>query len=398
MKIVCVGGGPAGLYFACLMKLHGRHHDITILERHSARRVLGTGIVLWDDMLDELMRNDGDSGRAICSNATVWHDQMVLVKNQGIHLGGYGFGIDRSLLLEILARRAASLGVKIQFGYDVSDPAEFHEADLIVACDGINSRIRERYRQQFQTRFSLGGNRYVWLSTPRVLSSFTFAFERTTAGWIWFHAYPFNSYSSTVIVECSEMTWRALGFDTITLDKCLRILEGIFTRHLDGASLMGRREVTTQDHWSRFKCVTNGAWSHRNIVLMGDSAHSTHFTIGSGTRLAFGDAIALAVALRESSDLSEALENYENVRRAALLPWQTDAMSSMLWFERVEDHIECDPMRFAFALASRRGEPPAWRYLVHVATQIPILGSARRGYALAKERIRCYGRMRSHSR
>src|SRR5215210_7983851 len=212
MRIVCVGGGPAGLHFAICMKLRDKDHEVTVIERHPAGVAYGWGVVFWDDMLDNLYDNDPESAWEIRDRSVLWDDQEVHVRGkQTIPIGGYGFSIGRKPLLDILAKRATNLGAAVQFEREVEDLSEFADADLIVACDGVNSLVRQVYADKFQTNVDVGRNKYIWLGARKVFDTFTFAFEETNAGWIWFHAYRFNADTSTFIVECSPETWKGLG-------------------------------------------------------------------------------------------------------------------------------------------------------------------------------------------
>jgi anthraniloyl-CoA monooxygenase len=399
MRIVCVGAGPAGLYFAILAKLSNKAHDISVIERNPAGVTYGWGVVFWEDLLDDLYRNDPESARAIAEAAVRWEAQEVHLRGQRTtHVGRAGFSLGRDRLLEVLVRRAVGLGIDVQLQREIEELSEFADADLIVACDGVNSKIRQLHGDHFRTRAELGRNKYIWLGTDKVFDAFTFAFEETPAGWIWFHAYRFNSEASTFIVECPPETWRALGFDRLGPDEALRCLEDIFRRHLDGHSLISQSRDRCKAQWLNFKRITNKRWHHGKVVLMGDAAHTTHFSIGSGTKLAMQDAIGLARSLRDHEDLPAALEAYEEERRGALRPLQSEARRSARWFENVPRHVAQPATRFAYALLSRRGGPAKWRYLLHLANQeVALRGLLRwlhsaRGWARARRRAMWVGR------
>ncbi|WP_433380699.1 FAD-dependent monooxygenase [Actinoplanes sp. CA-142083] len=365
MRITCVGGGPAGLYFAVLATKAG--HQVTVLERNPAGVTYGWGVVFWDDLLDDLFRHDPVSAQRIWDAAYKWDEYEVRATGKPVnYLAGYGFSLGRHRLLDILAERATELGVDLRYRADVSD---LPPADLVVACDGAGSRIRERDAEHFGAEVELGRNRYIWLGTPHVFRTFTFGFEKTEAGWIWFHAYPFTDEASTFIVECTPETWEGLGFGELTgRDGCDR-LSTIFARHLDGEPLIDQRAETGGTGWLTFRRVTNRRWDHGNVVLMGDAAHTTHFAIGSGTKLAMQDAMALATSLETADDLPVALERYEDRRRSQLAPLQEAAKASSEWFERMPDHGDLPGKQFSYALSNRRGAYPLWRYLLHVTTQ-----------------------------
>lgn len=370
MRIVCIGAGPAGLYFSILAKLSNRNHDVTVIERNPAGVTYGWGVVFWEDLLDDLYRSDRESAEAIATAAARWDAQEVHIRGQHTtHVGGYGFSVGRERLLEILVRRALSLGVNVQFQREVENLSEFADADLIVACDGANSKLRQLHGNPFQTHLELGRNKYIWLGTDKVFDAFTFAFERTPAGWLWFHAYRFNHESSTCIVECQEATWEALGFGQLGSEETLRRLEDIFQRHLKGRSLINQTRSRGKTQWLNFRRITNERWHYGKVALMGDAAHTTHFSIGSGTKLAIQDAIGLARKLRGNVHLPAALAEYEEERRIALLPLQSAARRSAEWFEELPRYVEQDATRFAFALLNRRGDPAGWRYLLHLANQ-----------------------------
>jgi anthraniloyl-CoA monooxygenase len=384
MRITCVGGGPAGLYFAILARKAG--HEVTVLERNPAGVTYGWGVVFWDDLLDDLFRHDPVSARRIWDAAYKWDEYEVRATGKAVnHLAGYGFSLGRHRLLDILSARAAELGVELRYRSEVSDPPT---ADLVVACDGAGSRIREENAAHFGAETAYGRNRYIWLGTPKVFRTFTFGFEKTEAGWIWFHAYPFTEEASTFIVECTHQTWAGLGFAELTgRDGCDR-LAGIFAAHLDGEPLIDQRAETGGTGWLSFRRVTNRRWDLGSTVLMGDAAHTTHFAIGSGTKLAMQDAMALAEAIATpqgsgfsapsvgpgagggtADDLPAALERYEHTRKAALAPLQQAALASSEWFERMNEYGDLPSKQFSYALSNRRGEYPLWRYLLHVSTQ-----------------------------
>jgi anthraniloyl-CoA monooxygenase len=396
VKIVCVGGGPAGLYLALSAKLRNKDHEVTVVERNPAGVTYGWGVTFSDDLLDSLYRNDPDTGQQINDQPASWVNQEVRVPGRRpTPLGGYGYAIGRDRLLDILVRRAAALGVRLEFGREARELAEFPDADLVVVCDGANSRLREPYADEFGTNVHLTRNKYIWLGTHQIFDSFVFAFEKTAAGWVWFYAYRFNADTTTFIVECSSLTWTALGFDVLRPEESLKLLERIFRRHLDGHSLIGPpHSPGTVTPWLNFGYVTNRSWHHGNVVLLGDAAHTTHFSTGSGTTLAIQDAIALADKLQEHDELPAALEAYQVERRTALLPAQSAALNSTRWFENVHHHIGQEATRFAYDLWGRRGVYPLWRYQLYLATQIATLRRLRLSLSAARRQVRARRRVR----
>lgn len=370
MRIVCVGGGPAGLYFSILAKLADARHEVTVFERDPPGVTYGWGVTIMDDLLDDLFRKDPESARQVWASADRWNENEVRVAGKPVaYIGGYGFSVGRHRLLDILATRATGLGVDINYVCEVDDPSRFTDADLVIACDGANSKLRRRNAVEFQTMIQMGQNKYIWLGTDRQSDKFTFAFERTSAGWIWLYAYPFTEGASTCIAECAPETWSALGFDRLDPGHTIEALEGIFHCYLDGSSLMNQTRGPAPSGWLNFKWVTNGSWHHDRVVLMGDAAHTTHFAIGLGTKLAIQDAICLAERLEQEVDVARAVREYEEERRAALRPLQQAARSSSEWFENVPAHIDQRVTQFAYSLWNRRGGRPRWHYAFHIAVQ-----------------------------
>jgi len=395
VKIICVGGGPAGLYFAILMKLRDASHDVTVIERNPAGVTYGWGVVFWDDLLDALYRCDPVSAREVHHSAIQWHDQEVHVGPGRAHIGGYGFSMSRKRLLDILCRRATSLGADVQFERSVADPSELAGADLIVACDGAHSQIRQRFAGHFQTCAHEGRNKYIWLGTTKPFDAFTFAFEEIPSGCIWFHGYRFDAAASTCIVECAPETWNRMGFGELSSADGTGLLQDIFKGHLDGHPLMCQTPVLGKAPWLNFVRITNGSWSRGNVVLMGDAAHTTHFSIGSGTKLAIEDAIALAENLDGRNDLSADLRSYESQRKSALLPLQIEARDSAEWFETVDGREHEDSVQLAYSLWQRRNGPAPpqhWRYYVHLATQRPVPRRARRAVSSGRRWLHTHRR------
>ena len=398
MRITCAGGGPAGLYFAVLAKLSDPAHEVTVIERNPAGVTYGWGVVFWDDLLDDLFRHDPVSARMIADAARGWDEYEVhATGKRDAVLPGYGFSLGRKQLLDILSRRASELGVRIRYRDEVDDPAELAGADLVVACDGGRSRLRDRFAEHHGTAIDEGENKYIWLGTPHVFRTFRFGFVETHAGWIWFHAYPFTDGLSTFIVECRPETWSALGFDQLDAQRGTAKLAQIFAEHLDSQPLIDHRAEVGGTGWLTFRRVTNERWDHGNVVLMGDAAHTTHFAIGSGTKLAIQDAMALAEELAEAGDPAVALERYEHRRKSEIAPLQRAAKSSSEWFERMPAYGDLPALKFSYALSDRRGEYPLWRYMVHVAAQNRMTRALLR-WALSARRSRRARRRATHTK
>jgi 2-polyprenyl-6-methoxyphenol hydroxylase-like FAD-dependent oxidoreductase len=384
MRIICVGGGPAGLYFAISAKRRDPGQHITVIERDPPEATYGWGVVYWDNLLDMMFRNDVESARRIRCASRLWQEQEIRVDGASAYLPGYGYSIQRSALLDILTRRARELDVVVRDGqrFDPASPldrAELAEADLVVASDGAHSAIRAAHHDSFGARTALGDNRYIWLGTPTVFSKFTFSFRRTAHGCLWFHAYPSSADISTCIVECTTQTWHAHGFDRLDPADGLALLCSIFDADLGGAGLISQPR-SEPARWLRFAEITNDRWVHDNIALLGDAAHTTHFTIGSGTRLAMIDAVSLAQCLYEEPVVALALREYQARRQPALRTTQASARASQAWFEHIDHYLDQDPALFAYSMSCRQGEQPPWRYRKHLATQLGLVRAGRRRY------------------
>ena len=356
MKIVCIGGGPAGLYFSILMKKADPRHDITVIERNRPEDTFGWGVVFSDATLGNFAKADPESHAEILRNFHRWDDIDVFFRGTKITSGGHGFcGIARRKLLNILQARAAALGVTQVFETEVVDDAKFATCDLIVAADGVNSLIRKKYAEQFQPDIDVRKCRYIWLGSRQKLDAFTFAFEETQWGWFQLHAYRFDADLSTFIVETREETWRAAGLDQADQAASIAFCERVFAKYLDGHSLMSNARHLRGSAWLNFNRVLCRKWHHRNIVLIGDAAHTAHFSIGSGTKLAMEDAIALCRAVSEQTvseqpNVTRALESYQEERNVEALKLQSAARNRMEWFENVARYVHLDPLQFSYTL------------------------------------------------
>jgi len=351
MKIVCIGGGPSGLYFALLYKKARPDADITVVERNAAGVTFGWGVVFSDETLSYLEENDGPTYQAITKSFAHWTAIDIFYKGACLRSDGHGFsGIARQELLQILQDRCRELGVRLQFDTEIDDYTTFtKDADLVIACDGVKSKIRERHAEAFQPSVEMRSARYIWLGTKKKFDAFTFYFKENEHGMFQVHAYRFDADTSTFIVECDEASFLAAGLDKATTEESIAYCEKLFAEHLEGERLLPNRSM-----WNQFPTIKNERWSHRNVVLMGDAAHTAHFSIGSGTKMAMEDSIALVKALLDTKDnVAAALELYETERRPIVERTQKAAQDSLEWFENVKRYREQDPTQFAFSLLTR---------------------------------------------
>jgi anthraniloyl-CoA monooxygenase len=356
MKIACLGGGPAGLYFAISMKLRDASHDITVIERNRADDTFGWGVVLSDETLANLKDNDPVSAEAIQNRFAYWDDIALVHRGERLVSSGHGFcGIGRRKLLELLQERAVALGVKLEFETEIDDiEALCDQHDLVVAADGVNSRARAHFEAHFRPEVDRRACKFVWLGTHQKFDdAFTFIFEETEHGWVWAHAYQFDSDTATFIVECSEATWDAWGFGSMSQDESIAACERIFAAHLDGNGLMSNARHLRGSAWLNFNRVLCETWFHRNVVLLGDSSATAHFSIGSGTKLALESAIALADLIHSEDRLETAFARYQEDRRLDVLRLQSAARNSTEWFEDVERYLHLDPVQLNYSLLTR---------------------------------------------
>ena len=355
MKIACIGGGPAGLYFAILMKKADPSHDITVYERNRPYDTFGWGVVFSDQTLENLQGADEESRAEIIDSLAHWDDIDVHFKGRVITSSGHGFcGIERKHLLNILQSRAEALGVNLVFEIEVEDPAQFADADLIVAADGLNSRVRALHADHFKPSVEIRRCRFVWLGVFKVFPAFTFIFEETEWGWFQAHAYRFNDYTSTFIVETPQEVWEKAGLADADTEQTIAFCEKLFSKHLDGHKLISNATHRRGSEWLNFPRVSNETWVIDNIVLMGDAAHTAHFSIGSGTKLALEDAIALSRSMQaHKNDVPKALAAYQEERRIEVLKIQSAARNSTEWFENVARYARMEPEQFAYSLLTR---------------------------------------------
>jgi len=369
MNILCIGGGPAGLYFATLMKQQNPAHQITVVERNRPYDTFGWGVVLSDQTLENLRVADAITAQQIGEAFNHWDDIEVFFKGRNIRSSGHGFcGIGRKHLLNILQARCESLGVQLVFETDVSDDqalAMHYQADLVIASDGLNSRIRDRYADSYQPDVDKRHCRFVWLGTHQTFDAFTFAFEHTEHGWFQAHAYQYDANTSTFIVETPDEVWRAHGLDQMSQQDGIAFCEQLFAKYLGGHALMSNAShLRGSAIWIQFPRVICNNWVHWTqthqhqpvpVVLMGDAAHTAHYSIGSGTKLALEDAIDLsqAFASHPASDMASVLNAYQARRSVEVLKIQNAARNSTAWFENVSRYAHMPIEQFTYSLLTR---------------------------------------------
>jgi anthraniloyl-CoA monooxygenase len=353
MKVSIVGGGPAGLYTSLLLMKGNGGHQVTVHERNRADDTFGWGVVFSDQTLENFRAADEPTFRAITENFAHWDDIDVFVHGRRITSGGHGFsGIARKKLLQILQSRAVELGAELKFCAEVTDDSVF-DSDLVIAADGINSAVRSRHAEHFKPDLDSRTARFIWLGTTFPFDAFTFYFVENEHGVFQAHCYRFDDETSTFIVECDEASWRSAGFDRMDTVQTIAACEKMFGQWLQGHRLMSNALHRAGSPWTNFVRVRNEVWHHDNIVLIGDAAHSAHFSIGSGTKLAMEDAIGLVNALSRHEDLQSALEAYQEDRATEALRLQNAARNSMEWFENVKRYIHLEPEQFTYSLLTR---------------------------------------------
>ncbi len=357
MRVACLGGGPAGLYFAISMKLRDPSHEIVVIERNRANDTFGWGVVLSDDALENLQVNDPKSAQMIRDHFAYWDDIAVVHDGVRTVSGGHGFaGIGRKQMLILLQERARELGVEMRFETEFDDIEAIRaEYDLVVGCDGLNSRVREAYAEYFKPEIDVRACKFVWLGTHQKFDdAFTFIFEKTQHGWIWAHVYQFDDETATFIVECGQETWDNFGFEGMSKEEIVETCRAVFADHLGGHDLMSNAaHLRGSAVFMNFPRVLCEKWHHENVVLLGDASATAHFSIGSGTRLSFDSAIALAEFLHSEPTMEGAFERYQEERRLDVLRLQSAARNSLEWFEEVERYLDLDPVQFNYSLLTR---------------------------------------------
>ncbi|MBI1778023.1 MAG: bifunctional salicylyl-CoA 5-hydroxylase/oxidoreductase [Proteobacteria bacterium] len=350
MNIVSIGGGPAGLFFAILMKLRDASHQIRVIERNRADDTFGWGVVFSDETLGNIADADPLTYGEITKAFAHWTDIAIHYQGHVLTSTGHGFsGLSRQRLLNILQDRAMALGVLIDYETDVTDLEAYREADLILGADGVNSRVRDRFAPHFEPQIDNRPNRFTWLGTTFPFDAFTFYFKENAHGLWRAHAYRFDDKHSTFIVETTESTWRKAGLEKAREEESTAYCERLFAEELDGHRLLNNRSI-----WRSFPIIRNRHWSYGNVVLMGDAAHTAHYSIGSGTKLAMEDSIALANAVTKHASISDALAAYEAERRPLVESTQRAAQTSLQWFEETERYFgRLEPIQFAASLLTR---------------------------------------------
>jgi anthraniloyl-CoA monooxygenase len=351
VNVAIVGAGPAGLYLAILLKRDQPSRQVTVYERNRVEDTFGFGVVFSDETLENVGEADPETNQAMAAAAARWQDIEIHYRGTVMRSTGHRFaGVERKTLLELLAGRAQSLGIEVQWQREIRDLSDcgLPAADLIVAADGAASLIRDRLSDRFQPHLDWRRNRFVWLGTTRPFPAFTFYFKASPAGLWRTHAYQYAPGRSTFIVEAREETWKASGLDENDEQATVAHLEHLFEDELQGHPLLANRSI-----WRRFPTVRNARWHSGNVVLLGDAAHTAHFSVGSGTKLAMEDAIALAAALKAESSIPAALAGYEAGRRPQVESLQRAAQASLEWFESAERYHDTEPLQFAFNLLTR---------------------------------------------
>jgi anthraniloyl-CoA monooxygenase len=352
MKINIIGGGPAGLYFAILMKKAEPSHEIAVYERNGPNDTFGWGVVFSGKTLANLREADEESHREITRTFEAWDNVDVVHGGSKVSIHGNSFsGIARLQLLKILQRRCTEIGIEVVFQKEIADVESLKAtSDLLVAADGVNSTVRQRYSEYFRPNLDVRSNRYIWYGTNQLFHGLTLTFRTSEAGVFAAHSYKFNKTTSTFIVECDPQTWHKTGFEGMNDEQTRSFLGEVFAQDLAGEPLL-----SNNSKWVNFVLVKNARWFFENLVLIGDALHTAHFSIGSGTKLAMEDAIELQKQFRGNADVPNALVEFESARRPVIEDYQAAAYESMLWFENARQHMNLSSMELAFSLMTRSG-------------------------------------------
>ena len=350
MRITILGGGPAGLYFALLMKQQAPSPSVTVIERDGPDDTFGWGIVFSDQTFEYLRDSDRPSFEGIVAACETWDNVDIVHRGERITVRGNRFsGIARITFLRVLQDRCRALGVDLQFHRPIADLSELPPHDLLVGADGANSLVRRTHEAIFRPTVGQGRNKYIWLGTPKLFHGLTLTFVEDASGLFTAHSYKFDRRTSTFIVECSEATWLNAGLDGMTEAATCDFLARVFDDHLDGRPLLAKSFVK----WLNFPLVSNARWHGDRVVLLGDALHTAHFSIGSGTKLALEDAIMLADAFAAEAEPARALPLFEQTRRPRVEQYQQAAMDSLRWFEEVGNFTYLEPLPFAVEAMTR---------------------------------------------
>jgi 2-polyprenyl-6-methoxyphenol hydroxylase-like FAD-dependent oxidoreductase len=351
VRIAVLGGGPGGLYFAYLWKKRHRGARIDLFEQNAAGATFGFGVVFSEQALEFLRADDGDTVDAIAPRMESWQNITLNLRGQSVAIDGVGFSsIGRLELLAILQQRVRAVDVVPRYGTMISSVGELNGYDLVVAADGLNSLVRRSFEKEFGASVSHSTNRFAWYGTSKRFETLSQTFVKTDLGAFNAHHYRYSPDMSTFLVECDAATFEACGFEHKSIEASQAICERIFAATLDGHGLVSNKSV-----WRTFPWVWNENWSHRNMVLIGDALHSAHFSIGSGTRLAIEDAIALTKALEAEKDVASSLARYQAERQPIVKKLVTAARTSAGWYEHFAEHMKLDPMDFAYSYITRSG-------------------------------------------
>ena len=351
MRIAIIGGGPAGLHFALLMKKHNPAHQIEVVEQNPAGATYGWGVVFSERALSFLKHSDADSYAAIEAELKTWNDQTIVHQGEQVRIDGSGYsGIARLALLRILQEHCRRHGVEMHFETRIADVAEFADYDLLVGADGVNSIVRQQYAEHFQPSTRLLSNKYIWYGTHQLFDTLSLIFRSYRGGAFVAHCYPYSETTSTFIVECDAETWRRAGFERMSEAESRAYCEDIFKDDLAGHALLLNKPV-----WLNFRVVSNRHWNYRNVVLLGDALRTVHFSIGSGTRMALEDAIALYTALTTTGDVPAALEAFEQARRPGADKLLSIAQQSYTWYETFHEKMHLDPVALTYSYVTRSG-------------------------------------------
>jgi 2-polyprenyl-6-methoxyphenol hydroxylase-like FAD-dependent oxidoreductase len=351
MKIGIVGGGPAGLYFALLMKKADPAHQITVVEQNPASATYGWGVVFSDRALSFLKESDPESCSEVEAALKTWDDQTIVHKGQAVRIDGSGYsGISRLALLRILQEHCQRHGVDMNFVTRLPDASRFDNFDVIVGADGVNSVVRQQYAEQFRPTTGLLSNRYIWYGTHQLFDTLSLIFRKYQGGTFVAHCYPYSEDTSTFIVECDARTWELAGFAHMSVQESIDYCQRIFAEDLAGHALLPNKPA-----WINFMVVMNQRWSYQNVILLGDALRTVHFSIGSGTRMALEDVITLTRAFTKTGDVRTAFQTFEDIRRPGMERLLDIARQSYTWYETLHEKMDLDAFPLAYSYMTRSG-------------------------------------------